>query len=42
MKRREGDRAGEIDIGYFMLKYKQKVWWGFEGAETDNIRTLNA
>ena len=41
MKRREGDGAGGINIEDLMLKCKQKVG-EFEGAETDNIRTLNA
>ena len=54
MKRREGDRAGGINIEDLMLKCKQKVCvcvcggggggggGGVKGAETDNIRTLNA
>ena len=42
MNRREGDRAGGINIEDLMVKCKQKVLvGGFEGAETDNIRTLD-
>ena len=39
MKRREGDRAGGINTEDLMLKCGGR---GFEGAETNNIRTLNA
>ena len=42
MNRQDGDRAGGKDIEDLMLKCKQKVVVGFEGAETDNIRTLKA
>ena len=43
MKRREGDKAGGIDIEDLMVKCKQKVVvGGFERTETDYIRTLNA
>ena len=44
MKRWKGGRAaGGIDIEDLMIKCRQKVGvGGFEGAETDNIRTLNA
>ena len=46
MKRREGDRAGEINIEDLKLKCRQKVvveglGLGL-GTETNNIRTLNA
>ena len=43
MKRQKGGRAGEIDIDDLMMKCRQKVVvGGSEGAETDNIRALNA
>ena len=41
MNRRVGDRAGGINIEDLMVKCKQKVVGGFEGAETDNIRTFD-
>ena len=52
MNRREGDRAGGINIEDLKVKCKQKVvvvvvggggggGGGVEGAETDNIRTLD-
>ena len=42
MKRRKGGRTGGIEIEDLMIKCRQNWWGGSDGAESDNIRTLNA